>query len=106
MRDEDVANAVRPAGVEGAMVSRPVSFARVVADFGIQYGPPTVSRNPPEAITGLSAGTTYSFTVAAVDAAGNASALSAPLSVTTAAPSDTTAPTTPAGLAASAVTST
>src|SRR6266480_4161457 len=57
-------------------------------------------------ITGLSAGTTYSFTVSAVDAAGNASALSAPLSATTAASSDTTAPTTPAGLAASAVTST
>src|SRR5207249_3393284 len=55
-------------------------------------------------ITGLSAGTTYSFTVAAVDAAGNASVLSAPLSVTTAAPSDTTAPTTPTGLGASAVT--
>src|SRR5216117_1904062 len=34
-------------------------------------------------ITGLSASTTYSFTVAAVDAAGNASVLSAPLSVTT-----------------------
>src|SRR3989442_849014 len=34
-------------------------------------------------ITGLSAGTTYSFTVSAVDAAGNASALSAPLSATT-----------------------
>src|SRR5438552_15002181 len=34
-------------------------------------------------ITGLSASTTYSFTVAAVDAASNASALSAPLSATT-----------------------
>src|SRR5437762_11755686 len=34
-------------------------------------------------ITGLSAATTYSFTVSAVDAAGNASALSAPLSATT-----------------------
>src|SRR6266705_2412970 len=34
-------------------------------------------------ITGLSASTTYSFTVSAVDAAGNASALSAPLSATT-----------------------
>src|SRR5438876_8592692 len=34
-------------------------------------------------ITGLSAGTTYSFTVSAFDAAGNASALSAPLSATT-----------------------
>ena len=57
-------------------------------------------------ITGLSAGTTYSFTVAAVDAAGNTSALSAPLSATTAASSDTTAPTTPTGLAASALTAT
>src|SRR5881396_2281974 len=57
-------------------------------------------------ITGLSASTTYSFTASAVDGAGNASALSAPLSATTSAPSDTTAPTTPAGLAASAVTST
>src|SRR5438445_6287455 len=38
---------------------------------------------PSARIVGLSAGTTYSFTVAAVDAAGNASALSAPLSVTT-----------------------
>src|SRR5437762_881494 len=56
-------------------------------------------------ITGLSAGTTYSFTVSAVDAAGNASVLSAPLSVTTAAPSDTTAPTTPAGLVGVAVSS-
>src|SRR6266480_2640188 len=43
-------------------------------------------------ITGLSAATTYSFTVSAVDAAGNASASSAPLSATTAASSDTTAP--------------
>src|SRR3989449_106838 len=34
-------------------------------------------------IVGLSASTTYSFTVSAVDAAGNASALSAPLSATT-----------------------
>src|SRR5438552_14606913 len=57
-------------------------------------------------ITGLSAATTYSFTVSAVDAAGNASALSAPLSATTAASSDTTAPTTPTGLPASALTST
>src|SRR5947207_395349 len=57
-------------------------------------------------ITGLSAATTYSFTVSAVDAAGNASALSAPLSATTAASSDTTAPTTPTGLAASALTAT
>src|SRR5438552_11206653 len=56
-------------------------------------------------IIGLSAGTTYSFTVAAVDAAGNASVLSAPLSATTSAPSDTTAPTTPTGLVGVAVSS-
>src|SRR5437773_10045611 len=58
------------------------------------------------ASTGLSAATTYSYTVAAYDAAGNVSAPSAPLSVTTLPPADTTAPTTPTGLAASAVTST
>jgi chitodextrinase len=57
-------------------------------------------------ITGLSASTTYSFTVSAVDAAGNTSAPSASLSVTTLTPPDTTAPSTPAGLGASAVTST
>src|SRR5205807_1733625 len=34
------------------------------------------------AMTGLTAGTSYSFTVSALDAAGNVSALSAPLSVT------------------------
>src|SRR5204863_536151 len=56
-------------------------------------------------ITGLSAGTPYSFTVSAFDAAGNVSAPSAPLSVTTPLP-DTTAPATPTGLSASAVTST
>src|SRR5207302_4311943 len=49
---------------------------------------------------------TRSFTVAAFDAAGNVSAPSAPLSVTTPAPVDTTAPTTPTGLVASAVTPT
>jgi chitodextrinase len=57
-------------------------------------------------ITGLSASTLYAFTVVAVDAAGNASAPSAPLSVTTPAAPDTTAPTTPTGLTASAITST
>src|SRR5438552_2755535 len=49
---------------------------------------------------------TRSFTVAAFDAAGNASAPSAPLSVTTPPLADTTAPTTPTGLAASALTAT
>src|SRR5216684_2613721 len=48
-------------------------------------------------ITGLSASTLYAFTVAALDAAGNASAQSAALSVTTPAPPDTTAPSTPTG---------
>src|SRR5437867_3629794 len=57
-------------------------------------------------ITGLSASTPYSFTVSAFDAAGNVSAPSAPLSVTTPSLPDTTAPATPGGLAASAVTST
>src|SRR3989442_3681730 len=59
-------------------------------------------------IVGLSASTTYSFTVSAVDAAGNVSAPSAPRSVTTLPLPlpDTTAPTVPTGLAASAVTST
>src|SRR5438034_229491 len=57
-------------------------------------------------ITELLAGGTRSFTVSAFDAAGNVSAPSAPLSVTTLPPADTTAPTTPTGLAASAVTST
>src|SRR2546422_291567 len=59
-------------------------------------------------ITGLLASTLYSFTVSAFDAAGNVSALSAPRSVTTLPLPlpDTTAPTVPTGLAASAVTST
>lgn len=45
-------------------------------------------------VTGLTAGTAYSFTVSAIDAAGNESAQSTALSVTTtASASDTTAPT-------------
>src|SRR5438309_533281 len=43
--------------------------------------------------TGLSASTTYSYTVAAYDAAGNVSAQSSSASATTPAPPDTTAPT-------------
>jgi chitodextrinase len=53
--------------------------------------------------TGLSASTSYSYTVQAIDAAGNASAQSASASATTQAAPDTTAPSTPAGLLASAV---
>jgi chitodextrinase len=55
--------------------------------------------------TGLSASTSYSYTVQAVDAAGNASAQSASVSATTQAASDTTAPSVPAGLVGTAMSS-
>jgi chitodextrinase len=55
------------------------------------------------AVSGLASGTTYAFTIKAKDAAGNVSAASTTLNVTTDAP-DTTAPTVPTGLAASSVT--
>jgi chitodextrinase len=55
--------------------------------------------------TGLSAATTYSYTVQAVDAAGNASSQSMPASATTPATPDTSAPSTPTGLTATAVSS-
>jgi len=55
--------------------------------------------------TGLSPSTTYSFTVAAYDNAGNNSAQSAAVSATTQAAADTTAPSVPAGLSASVVSS-
>ncbi|GMK44525.1 hypothetical protein PghCCS26_16530 [Paenibacillus glycanilyticus] len=48
--------------------------------------------------TGLNAGTAYSFTVKAKDAAGNVSAASSALNVTTNAAADTSAPTAPTGL--------
>ncbi len=51
--------------------------------------------------TTVQAGTTYSYTVYAFDAAGNLSAASSPATVTT--PSDTQPPSTPAGLTATAV---
>ncbi|MBI3044835.1 MAG: fibronectin type III domain-containing protein [Betaproteobacteria bacterium] len=57
---------------------------------------PTVSYSN----TGLTAGTTYSYTVSACDAAGNCSGQSAIASTTTL---DTTAPSTPTGLTATAV---
>ncbi len=56
-----------------------VTGYRVYRDGTLVASPATTSVS----ITGLSASTTYSFTVAAVDAAGNVSAQSAPLSVTT-----------------------
>jgi chitodextrinase len=55
-------------------------------------------------ITGLAPSTLYSFTVSAFDAVGNASAQSAPLAAKTSPPVDTTPPTVPSGLAASAIT--
>jgi chitodextrinase len=55
--------------------------------------------------TGLSPSTTYSYTVQAIDAAGNASVQSAAASATTPAAADTTPPSTPAGLTATAVSS-
>jgi chitodextrinase len=55
--------------------------------------------------TGLSASTSYSYTVAAYDNAGNTSAQSVAASATTQAAPDTTAPSVPTGLAASAVSS-
>jgi chitodextrinase len=53
--------------------------------------------------TGLSASTSYSYRVQAIDAAGNASAQSAQASATTLAAPDTTAPSMPTGLVANAV---
>jgi chitodextrinase len=55
---------------------------------------------------GLSAATTYSYTVAARDAAGNISPNSASVSVTTASAADTTPPSTPTGLTGAAAGST
>ncbi|MFC2104736.1 M4 family metallopeptidase [Bacteroidota bacterium] len=57
-------------------------------------------------ITGLSASTTYAMTVKAKDAAGNISAASSTLNVTTATPADTQAPTAPSGLSSSNITET
>lgn len=55
--------------------------------------------------TGLSASTTYSYTVKAKDAAGNVSAASSALSVTTLSASDTQAPTAPSNLTVTGKTS-
>jgi chitodextrinase len=55
--------------------------------------------------TGLAPATTYTYTVVAVDAAGNTSPHSAPAAATTPAPPDTTAPSTPSGLTALAISS-
>ncbi len=52
--------------------------------------------------TGLTNGTSYSYTVKAIDAAGNLSAVSNTASATPVAPGDTTAPSAPASLTATA----
>jgi bacillolysin len=57
-------------------------------------------------ITGLTANTSYSFSVKAKDAAGNVSAASSAVNVTTLNDADTQAPTVPTNLAASNVTTT
>ncbi|MDJ1493012.1 fibronectin type III domain-containing protein [Cytophagaceae bacterium DM2B3-1] len=57
-------------------------------------------------VTGLTANTAYSFTVRAKDAAGNLSAPSTTLSVTTSPASDTQAPSVPTNLVSSAITTT
>src|SRR6056297_915766 len=62
--------------------------------------------NTSYSVTGLTAATTYTFTVKAEDAAGNVSASSNALDVTTASGEDTEAPTAPTNLASSNVTET
>src|SRR5216684_692525 len=80
-------------GVTGYIVSRD----------GIEAG---TTATTTYAETGLSPGVTYSYSVAARDAAGNLSPNSASVSVTTASVADTTPPTAPAGLTAAAAGST
>jgi len=63
----------------------------------------TVGNVTTYANTGLAASTTYSYAVRALDAAGNVSLLSSSASATTQAAADTTPPSTPAGLVATAV---
>src|SRR5206468_9453884 len=81
-------------GVRACRVYRAVTFRATL-------GAVTTYQN-----TGLTASTSYSYTVQALDAAGNASAQSVSASATTQAAADTQAPSVPTGLAASAVSST
>src|SRR5438309_2394217 len=88
------------AGSSGANLSWSASTDNVgvtgyiVRRNGVQVATPATTNF---ADTGLSAATTYSYTVAARDAAGNISPNSASVSITIA---DTTPPTTPIGLTA------
>jgi chitodextrinase len=75
----------------------------IVRRNGVQVATPATSSF---ADTGLSAATTYSYTVAARDAVGNISPYSTSVSVTTASVADTTPPSTPTGLTGAAAGST
>jgi chitodextrinase len=75
----------------------------IVRRNGVQVATPATTSF---ADTGLSAATTYSYTVAARDAAGNISPYSTSVSVTTASVADTTPPSTPIGLTGAAAGST
>src|SRR5882672_2576836 len=94
-----------PMGATGANTSWSASTdnvgvtAYIVLRNGIQVATPATTSYTD---TGLSAGTTYSYTVAARDAAGNVSPNSTSVSVTTAGAADTTPPSTPAGLTGAA----
>jgi chitodextrinase len=70
---------------------------------GVQVGTPTTTSFSD---TNLTPSTAYSYTVAAVDAAGNVSAQSAAAGATTQAPPDTQAPSVPTNPTATAVSST
>src|SRR5438132_1371311 len=91
------------AGSSGANLSWSASTDNVgvtgyiVRRNGVQVATPATTSF---ADTGLSAATTYSYTVAARDAAGNTSPDSASVSITIASAADTTPPTTPIGLTA------
>lgn len=81
-------------GVTGYKVERKTgagAFAEVGTPTGTSYSD-----------TGLTASTAYTYRVRATDAAGNLSGYSAEASATTPAPPDTTAPSAPAGLTATA----
>jgi chitodextrinase len=97
------------AGSTGANVSWSASTDNVgatgyiVRRNGVQVATPASTSF---ADTGLSAATTYSYTVAARDAAGNVSPDSTSVSVTTASTADTTPPSTPTGLTGAAAGST
>jgi chitodextrinase len=89
------------AGSTGANLSWSASTDNVgVSDYIVRRNGAPIATPAARSFTdtGLSAGATYSYTVAARDAAGNISPDSASVSVTTASAADTTPPSTPTGL--------